>query len=484
MKHPLLAATAAAILVGGCSLVPPRPEIEPPVSDTWRQAHQGVSNIVARSEMESGADIAWRDFFTDPGLQRLIEISLENNRDLRIAALRAEQTRALYRIQRSALYPDIVAGAGVARRRFAADVSPGGDAYTATSYEVSASAAWELDLFGRVRSLNEAALERYLSTEAARDAVQTSLIASVASQYLTFLQLKAVLQLSRETLKAVEQSYELNRRSFLAGAASELDLRTSEGQVQTARVNVSTYEELLVQAENALVLLIGQPIPEDLLDGGSLLEQALITDIPAGLPSDLLRRRPDIIAAEHALRAANADIGVARAAFFPTILLTGSGGTASASLGDLFTGPSMTWSFAPQITVPIFQGGRNRAGLDAARIARSIEIANYERAIQTAFREVADALALRAIVDERIEAQRLLVEAQQRRYDLTEARYRQGVDSYVAVLLAQQDLYAAQRDLLQFQAARLVNSVTLYRALGGGWDRAPSASEVARASGP
>jgi multidrug efflux system outer membrane protein len=234
-------------------------------------------------------------------------------------------------------------------------------------------------------------------------------------------------------------------------------------------VNLSTFAQLLSQAQNALVLLIGQPVPNDLPPGRPLLEQRLLNDIPVGLPSDLLQRRPDILAAEHILQAANANIGAARAAFFPRLLLTGAGGTMSASLSDLFTGPSAAWNFAPQISVPIFQGGRNRANLDAAQIRKQIEIANYERSIQVAFREVADALAVRAFVDDKLAAQERLVQAQQRRFDLTNARYRQGVANYVEVLLAQQDLYAAQQNLLQFQAARLINVVTLYRTLGGGW---------------
>ena len=232
----------------------------------------------------------------------------------------------------------------------------------------------------------------------------------------------------------------------------------------------SSYDQLLSQAQNALVLLIGQPVPSDLPAGKPLHTQRLLNDLPVGLPSDLLQRRPDILAAEHILLAANANIGAARAAFFPRILLTGSGGTMSANLSDLFTGPSAAWSFAPQITVPIFQGGRNRANLDAAQVRKQIEIANYERTVQVAFREVSDALAVRAFVDEKVTAQQRLVQAQQRRFDLTNARYRQGVANYVEVLLAQQDLYVAQQNLLQFQAARLINVVTLYRTLGGGWN--------------
>jgi multidrug efflux system outer membrane protein len=261
----------------------------------------------------------------------------------------------------------------------------------------------------------------------------------------------------------------LNKSSFEAGVASELDLRTAEAQVQTARVAVANFSQLVAQAEDALTLLVGQPLPSDLPPGKPLREQHLLADLPAGIPSEVLQRRPDILAAEHTLKSANADIGAARAAFFPRILLTGSAGTAALKLTDLFTGPSETWNFSPQITVPIFQGGSIKSALDVSTINKRIEIANYEKTIQTAFQEVSDALAVRSTIDEKLNAQQLLLNAQQKRFDLTDARYRQGVDSYVDVLLAQQDLYTAQQNLLQFQATRLFNAVTLYRALGGGW---------------
>jgi outer membrane protein, multidrug efflux system len=249
--------------------------------------------------------------------------------------------------------------------------------------------------------------------------------------------------------------------------------------VQTARVNVANYSEFLAQSENALALLIGQPIPKNLPVGQPLRQQRLLADLPAGVPSEVLQRRPDILAAEHTLKAANANIGAARAAFLPRILLTGSAGTASANLSDLFTGPSAVWSFSPQISVPIFDLGGTRGRLAVSKINKEVEIANYEKAIQTAFREVADALAVRSAIDEKLQAQERLLNAQQKRFDLTEARYRQGVDSYVDVLLAQQDLYSAQQNLLQFQAARLLNAVVLYRSLGGGWKYEQSSAPTA-----
>ncbi len=462
MKNVILI-PALALALTGCTMAPRYEQPNAPISSAWPVGNDGKTNGTA------AADIEWKTFFTDPRLQQLIALSLEHNRDLRIAALRVEQTRAQYRIQRSALFPSLDGNASFVRQRTPETVSVTGDSITASAYDVNVGAAFELDLFGRVRSLKRAALEQYFASDENRKSVQIALISEVASQYLILQQLREAQALAEDTLRAVQSSFELNQRSFEAGAASELDLRTSEVQVQTARVNVSRYRELRAQAENALALLIGQPLPENLPAGYSLREQPLLTDLPAGVPSEVLQRRPDILAAEHVLKSANANIGAARAAFFPRILLTGAAGTASAKLSDLFTGPSFAWNFSPQITVPIFSGGRNRANLDVAQLEKQIEIASYERAIQTAFREVADALVVRSHVEERLDAQAKLVAAQQKRFDLTNARYHQGVDDYLAVLLAQQDLYVAQQNLLEFQAARLMNAVTLYRALGGGW---------------
>src|SRR5947209_8789094 len=396
-------------------------------------------------------------------------MGLGNNRDFRVAALRVEEARAQYRIQRAELFPGIQGHADYTRQRFSGAVTTFNGGTTLTTYSLDVGAAWELDLFGRVRSLKREALERYFATDEARKSVQISLVSEIATEYLTQLRLLQAKAVANQTLKTVQASYDLINHRFQVGAASELELRTAEGQVQTVRVNSASFLQLLAESENRLVLLVGQSLPNDLPSGKPFQQQELLTDLPAGVPSELLQRRPDILAAEHTLMAANADIGAARAAFFPRILLTGSAGTASAKLTDLFTGPSMTWSFAPQVTIPIFDVGGNRAKLDVSKINKQIEIPNYEKTIQIAFREVADALAIRSILDEKLKAQELLLAAQQKRFDLTSARYRQGVDSYVDVLLAQQDLYAAQQNLLQFQAARLLNAVALYRSLGGGW---------------
>jgi len=464
MNKHCLYILGAGMLSGGCTMMPKYDRPPAPVSSTW-------PNGPTQSKATNAAapDIYWRDFFDDPRLQSLISLALENNRDLRIAALHVEQSRAQYRIQRAEIFPGVQGDASAVRQRFSGAVTAFNGGSVLTTYSLDVGAAYEVDLFGRVRSLKREALEKYFATDEALKSVHIALVSQVAAEYLTQLRLLEAKAVAHQTLEAVQSSYNLIKRRFEVGAASELDLRTAEGQVQTVRVNSANFLQLLAESENALVLLVGQPLPDNLPSGKPFQQQHLLADRPVGIPSEVLQRRPDILAAEHTLKAANADIGAARAAFFPRILLTGSAGTASAKLSDLFTGPSETWSFSPQIAIPIFDVGGNRAKLEVSKISRKIEIANYEKTIQTAFREVADALAVRSILDEKLKAQELLLSAQQKRFDITNARYRQGVDSYVDVLLAQQDLYAAEQNLLQFQAARLLNAIALYRSLGGGW---------------
>jgi multidrug efflux system outer membrane protein len=462
MKHPLFILGLGAA-VAGCTMAPKYQRPAAPVAGAW------ANGALTGSTTNRTADLDWREFFDDPRLRQLIGLALTNNRDLRIAALRVEQARAQYRIRRSDLFPSLQGDAGLRRSKASGTVSEFNGGSITSVYSVDVGASYEVDLFGRVRSLKAEALESYLATEEARRSVQIALISEVATEYLTQLRLREAKAVAAQTLEAVQTSYALIKRSFELGAASELDLRTAEGQIQTVRVNSADFLRQLAESENALAVLIGQPLPGDLPAGQPFQQQRLLTDLPAGIPSEVLQRRPDILAAEHTLQAANADIGAARAAFFPRIMLTGTYGTASAKLSDLFAGPSETWSFSPQITVPIFNYGANLARLDSSKVSRDIELATYEKSIQTAFREVADALAARSILDDKLKAQELLLSAQQKRFDLTSARYQQGVDSYLAVLLAQQDLYSAQQNLLQFQAARLLNAVALYRSLGGGW---------------
>jgi multidrug efflux system outer membrane protein len=416
------------------------------------------------------ADLAWQQFFGDARLQRLIRLALENNRDLRVAALNVERVRAFYNIERTALIPSLNATADGSRQRTPADLSTTGRPITSSSYSVGVEMpSYEIDFFGRVASLRDQVLEQYLASDEARISAQISLISAVARQYLTLLATDEQLALARQTLEAAEHSYDLTRQTYEAGVNSELDLRTAEAQRESVRASVAALAQQSARAENALALLIGTPLPADLPPPGSLATQKLIDDLPAGLPADLLGRRPDIRAAEHTLQAANANIGIARAAFFPSVTLTAFGGTASSELSGLFKKGSGQWSFAPSITLPIFAAGRNKAQLDVAWIERRIEVANYEKAIQNAFREVADALAVRSLINSQIDAQAARVAASQRRYDLTQQRFEAGADGFLSVLLAQQELFAAQQSLIDARLARLANLTSLYAALGGGW---------------
>lgn len=471
MSKPSCIALALALVLSSCTMIPKYERPAAPV------AAQYPGTTESRNE-SAASDIAWQNFFAEERLAKLIELALANNRDFRVAILNVEQSRAQYRITRSASFPT-VDGSGSYTRQYASGATSGatsgqGTASTGTTTYQQWSAsigttAYEVDLFGRVRSLNKQALEQYLATDEARRSAQVSLVAEVANQYFTLRQAEEQLQLARQTLQAVQESYALNKATFDAGASNELDLRTAEGQVQTAKINVLTYERQIAQAENYLALLVGQPLPADLPAPRPFNATNILEEIPVGLPSDLLGRRPDILEAEHTLKAANANIGAARAAFFPTISLTASIGTTSSQLSQLFRSGTGVWSFSPQVTVPIFTGGQNTADLDAAKVSARIEVANYEKAIQTAFREVADALVANSNYASQIEEQGTLIDAQQRRFDLANTRYRQGEDTYLNVLSAQQDLYSAQQGLLEAQFNKLASQISLYTALGGGW---------------
>jgi len=469
-KYFWISLSGVAIALAGCTMIPKYQRPSAPIRSQWPAG----TNTTANKPAAPAAEIGWRDFFEDPRLQDVIGLALTNNRDLRVAVLNVEATRAQYRIARSALLPDVEGTGAYSRQRFSGNVQVGGfnkiKPFTSSQYSVSLGATdYELDLFGRVRSLKRQALQQYFATAEAREAAQLSLVAEVANQYLAEREFDELLAISQQTLGAVSNYYRLIQASFNYGNTSEIDVRSAEAQVETARANVATYTRQREQARNALELLVGEPLPDDLPKPEPLASQHLLPDLPAGLPSDLLVRRPDIRQAEDQLRAANANIGAARAAFFPRITLTGSAGFSSSDLANLFAPGSHTWSFAPQITVPIFETAYNRANLDLAHVQKRIEIARYEQAIQTAFREVADTLAGRSTFGEELDAEEKLVNAEQRRYDLASVRYRNGVDSYLAVLTAQQDLYAAQQRLIQSRYNRLTNLVSLYKALGGGW---------------
>jgi multidrug efflux system outer membrane protein len=471
LKPAATSALSLALLLSGCSLAPKYERPAAPVASVYPGTNAAPSYATTAT-----ADIAWREFFGDARLQQLIALALENNRDFRVSALNVERVRALYNIQRTALIPTLDLQAGGTRQLQPGDLTASGQAQTTNSFRVGgAVTAYEIDFFGRVASLRDQVLQQYLATDEARLSAKLSLISAVARQYLTLLAADEQLALARQTFDAAQRSYDLNKQTFDAGVTSELDLSTSEAQREAVRASVATFQQQRAQAENALVILLGGPLPADLPPAGKLATQKLIDDLPAGLPADLLARRPDIRAAEHNLQAANANIGVARAAFFPSVKLTAFGGTASAELEGLFKNGSESWSFAPSITLPIFAAGRNKATLQVAKVDQRIGVANYEKAIQTAFREVADALAVRATIDTQISAQEARVSAAQRRYTLSDQRFQAGVDSFVSVLLAQQELFSAQQSLIQARLARLANLTSLYTALGGGWqDTAPA----------
>ncbi|CAB3779963.1 efflux transporter outer membrane subunit [Paraburkholderia fynbosensis] len=475
-KHSLIA-VAVALFAAGCTMAPHYQRPDAPVTATFPtggvyDAQPGATQpgaVSARSANgQAAADIGWREFFVDPRMQRLIEIALKNNRDLRVSVLNMQASQAQYRIVRAGLFPTLDAAASGSRSRTPRDLSFT-DQLISSSYSVGLNASWEIDFFGRIQSLKDQALATYLGTAQARKAAEIALVSQVANQYLTVLELDDLLKVTQDTLKTAQDSYRITKLQFDNGTGSELDLRQAQTVVETANANLQAQARLRAQAENALVLLLGEPLPSDLPPGLKLNDQNLLTDIPAGLPSDLLTRRPDIMEAEENLLAANANIGAARAAFFPQVTLTGSVGTLSPTLGGLFKPGSAAWSFAPSITVPIFQGGELKASLDVANIQKNVQIATYEKAIQTAFREVADALAARGTYDQQIEALERNTFAEQRRLDLSNLRYTNGVDSYLAVLTAQTDLYSSQQSLITARMQRLQNLVTLYESLGGGW---------------
>ncbi len=444
----------AALLTAGCTMMPQYERPAAPVAGSYVAA--------TGTNAPSAASLGWSEVFTDERLRKLVELALTNNLDLRVAVLNVEQSRAQYRITRSASLPTVNGSASYTRSH--------ADGVTAEQWNASlGTVAYEVDFWGRVRSLNRQALEKYFATDAARRSAQVTLVAAVATEYFTLREVEEQIQLAQSTLQTVQESCNLNQAMFDAGASSELDLREAQAQVATAKINVLTYQRQQAEAVNDLTLLIGGPLPADLPAARPLSDSGLLADLPAGLPSELLERRPDILEAEHTLKAANADIGAARAAFFPSLSLTASVGTTSSQLSQLFGGGTGVWSFSPQITVPIFTGGQNLADLDAAKVSRRIEVANYQKAIQTAFREVSDALVDTASYARQTEQEAVLVAAQQGRYDLASTRYRQGDDTYLNTLTAQQDLYAARQGLLQAQFNELASRISLYKALGGGW---------------
>ena len=471
LLHALTAMAALGLLsLSACSLDPHYVRPDAPVASAYPDGPAyGHEPAGTETSTPAAGDLGWRDFLTDPHLQQLVQIALQNNRDLRVAVLTVQELQAEFRIQSAALFPQVSAFADRTRQRTPADLSASGQSVTAGSYSVGASFGWEIDLFGRLRSLREAALEQYFASMEGRRAAETLLVSQVADQYLTMLAFDELLDVTQRTLDTSRASYDIVKLQFDTGTASELDLRQAETVVEQAQANRAAQLRARAQAENGLALLLGQPVPPDVQTGRRLGDQNLLEDIPAGLPSDLLSRRPDVLGAEAQLRSANADVGAARAAFFPRIVLTGSAGTASDELGGLFKAGSAAWNLAPSVTVPLFDAGENRANLDAAQVRKQIGVAQYEKTIQTAFREVADGLAARGTFNDQIASLERFTQAQRRRLDLAQLLYKNGASSYLDVLTAQTDLYNAELVLVSARLQRLTNLVDLYRALGGGW---------------
>ena len=450
-----------ALLLAGCvNLAPDYQQPQAPIPQQWP----------ASAELGSAsAQIGWQAFFLDARLKQVIEQTLANNRDLRVAALNVEKARALYRVQRAEQLPTLNAGGSGTHSRTPASLSGTGSASTTHQYSAALGlSGYELDLFGRIRNLSDAALEDYLALEETRRSTQISLLAEVANAWLTLAADRDLLKLAEDTLTSQQASYELQQRSHALGNTSGLILAQAQTTVESARVDVAAYQSQVQQDLNALNLLAGSQLAEELLPGGLSENSAELLDVPAGLPSSLLQQRPDVLAAEHGLKSANADIGAARAAFFPSISLTASAGTSSAALSGLFTGGSGAWNFAPSISLPIFDAGSNRANLQAAESERDIQLATYEKTLQSAFREVADVLAERGTLRQRMDAQRALTEATARSQNLADALYRNGASSYLDALDAQRELYAAQQNLISLQLTEQSNRIALYRVLGGG----------------
>jgi len=436
-----------------------------PVPPAWPESSAaGVGTPGA----PAAADLKWQEFFTDQRLQSVIALALANNRDLRVAALTIEKVQALYRIQRAEQYPTIVASASADAYRVPRTLSGAADNETVAQFTVGlGTASWELDLFGRIRSLKSRALEQYLATEQARSATQISLVAAVAGAYLALAADRENLRLAQVTLDAQQATYELILRTSQVGIASDLDVRQAQTQVDAARVDIARYSGQVALDENALNLLVGTPVTPGMLSD-DLGKVGALKDVAAGLPSDVLLSRPDILAAEHQLKAAYANIGAARAAFFPRISLTAAAGLISSDLTNLFKPAAGTWNFAPRVALPIFDSGIRRAAYRVAEVDRDVAVAEYEKAIQAAFREVSDALSLRGTLLAQQNALQSLVNSLEDTYHLSEARYKGGIDSYLGVLVAQRALYAAQQQLVGVRLARLSNLVTLYKVLGGG----------------
>ncbi|HEY9072691.1 MAG TPA: efflux transporter outer membrane subunit [Desulfobaccales bacterium] len=455
---------AMMICLGGCTMIPKYTRPEAPVPAAWPSG-SAYKDSPATKEAPVTADLQWRQFFTDERLQKIIDTALKNNRDLRVAALNVERARALYRIQRAELLPTVETGVTASKQ----DVLISGKTGLVTVKEFDANlgiSAWEIDFFGRIRSLSKKALEEYFATEQARRSAQILLVSEVANAYLTLAADRENLKLAHSTLESQQAGFNLIRRRFEVGIVPELDLRQVQTRVDAARVDVAKYTGQVAQDENALNLLAGSPVPADL--SPELLSVVKpLPEVSPGISSEVLLRRPDILQAENLLKAANANIGAARAAFFPRISLTTAIGSASGDLSGLFKSGSFVWNYAPQIVLPIFDA-RTWSALKVTKVDKDIAVAQYEKAIQGGFREVADALAQKGTLGDQQAAQESLVAATAKAYRLSTLRYEKGIDIYLNVLDAQRSLYSAQQGLIAIRLAKRANQVRLYAVLGGG----------------
>jgi multidrug efflux system outer membrane protein len=477
---------AGLSLLAACTMEPRYRQPPLPVPDQWPipattsaapaepqaapDAAPEAAPPAAQATTTAVRDIGWRDFFVDQRLQSLIAAALVNNRDLRVSVLNIEKARAQYRIQRGALIPSIDASGNWTRQKLPPALTFGTESLTYNIFQAGVGISqYEVDLFGRVRSLTHAALEQYLAQEEARRSAQLSLIAEVANAYLTLASDRDLQHLAQQTLESQERSYELSRKSHDAGTTSGLDLAQAQTTVEQARADDARYEGNVAQDIDALTLLVGAPLDPAWLPEAFDAKTMGLQALPAGLPSDVLLRRPDVLEAEHAVRSANGNIGAARAAFFPTVSLTTNIGSASEQLSHLFQSGTGTWTFAPTVSVPIFHGGEVVGNLQVAKANQQIAIAQYEKAIQVSFREVADALALTATLNRQRAAQEALVNATSRAYELSQQRYKAGRDSFLDVLVSQRSDYSAQQGLIAIRLAEQTNRVNLYGELGGGW---------------
>jgi multidrug efflux system outer membrane protein len=472
-KNVFLLLLGIAIVPAGCTMAPKYTRPKAPVPAEWPngvayQAGQRSSSAPTATNAPEVSQLRWQEFFSDGKLQQVIGMALTNNRDLRIAALNVERARAMYGISGAELFPKINATGSGSKQRIPAGVMGFPEPLTIERYDANLGvASWEIDFFGRIRSLKNEALENYLATEQVRRSAQILLVSSVANAYLTLAADRENLTLAENTLATQQDAYNLIKRRHDLDLVSDLDLYRVQTQVDAARRDVARYRQQVAQDENALTLLVGSSVPGELLPT-ELGRVSPPKEIACGLSSEVLLRRPDVLQAENLLKAANADIGAARAAFFPRVSLTAAIGTSSSELSGLFKAGSGAWSYAPEIVMPIFDA-RTWSANRAAKVQREIAVTQYEKAIQSAFREVADALAVRGTVDQQVAAQQSLVNALAETYRLSNSRYDKGIDSYLSVLDAQRSLFAAQQELVFLRLAKLANQVQLYAVLGGGW---------------